>query len=246
MLKTNLFAKVTDDKVMANIAIAIKAEGNKMMVSVLEEKVTSLEKRIENKNGTATVEMIEGYKSELAEVTKNIEALEAKIAEVATITAEVEEVIDAKLLRILACAENSKYEKYAISWSDEEAEALYNAMCNIHDFDGDKLNTANFKRSTDILEKVVRLALSFAETEYTEKVNVRLNKNDLRLINETWTTGAKNKYHKDNKNDTVEYKATEARFIVSKKQKKGEDAVYNWSKFNAILVKIAIAKIANI
>lgn len=246
MFKTNLFSKVSNDKVMANIAIAINAEGNKMMVSVLEEKVASLEKRIENKNGTATVEMVEGYKSELAEVTKNIEALEAKIAEVETITAEVEEVINPKLLRILACVDNSKLEKYAISWTDDEAEALYNAMSNINGFSFDKINSANFRKSEELVEKIVRMNLSFAETEWTEKVNVRLNTNDFRIINQTWTTGAKVKYSRNKKEDTVEFKAIEERFIVSKHQKKGENAVYNWSKFNAVLVKIAISKIANI
>ena len=231
MFTTNLFSKA-DDKAMANIAIAINAEGNKMMVSVLEEKVASLEKRIENKNGVATVEMVEGYKSELAEVTKNIEALEAKIAEVETITAEVEKVVDRKLLKILACVDNSKFEKYAISWTDDEAEALYNAMSNINGFNADKIDTANFKKSNDIIEKIVRLNLSFAETEWTNKVNVRLNANDFRILNQTWTTGAKVKYSRNKKEDTVEFKAIEERFIVSKRQKKGEDAVYNWSKFN--------------
>lgn len=246
MLTTNLFKKVSEDTTMAKIALTIKYEGYKMAIEILNDKAVALQKRIENKSGAATAEMIKGYKSELAEVLKAIEENNAKAEELTATAEEIESVIDSKLIRILASAENSKYEKYAITWTDEESEDLYNAMCNIHGFDYDKLKSGNFKKSTDLLEKIVRIALSFPETEYTEKVTVRLNTNDLRLIGETWVVGARNKYSKDKKADKVTYKATEEKFIVTKRQKKNEDPTYNWSKFNAVLVKIAIAKIANI
>lgn len=245
MLTTNLFNKANNEA-MVDIATAIKAEGWMMMVKVLEDKETALEKKIENKNGTATPEMIEGYKSELEEVCKEITNLINKAGEVIATVEKVEAIIDKKLIKILACAENSKFEKYAIEWSDEEAEDLYDAMCNIHGINGDEVDNNNIKKSTDIIEKIVRLNLSFPETEYTEKVTVRLNKSDLRLINETWVRGSRNTYKKSKKEGTIEYKSTELKFVVSKRQKKNEDAVYDWSRFNAVLVQIALAKIANI
>lgn len=245
MLTTNLFNKANNEA-MVDIATAIKAEGWLMMVKVLEDKETALEKKIENKNGTATPEMIEGYKSELEEVRKEITNLINKAGEVIATVEKVEAIIDKKLIKILACAENSKFEKYAVEWSDEEAEDLYDAMCNIHGINGDEVDNNNIKKSTDIIEKIVRLNLSFPETEYTEKVTVRLNKSDLRLINETWVRGSRNTYKKSKKEGTIEYKSTELKFVVSKRQKKNEDAVYDWSRFNAVLVQIVLAKIANI
>lgn len=244
MLTTNLFNKANNEA-MVEIATAIKAEGWLMMVKVLEDKETALEKKIENKNGTATPEMIEGYKSELEEVRKEITNLINKAGEVIATVEKVEAIIDKKLIKILACAENSKFEKYAIEWTDEDAEDLYDAMCNIHGI-SDEVDNNNIKKSTDIIEKIVRLNLSFAETDLTEKVTVRLNKSDFKLINETWVRGSRNTYKKSKKEGTIEYKSTELKFVVSKRQKKNEDAVYDWSRFNAVLVQIVLAKIANI
>lgn len=244
MLKTNLFKKATDEE-LKGIMFAVKYEGYNMMIECISDKVCALAARIAKPKANATEEMIEGWKSEL-------EVLEAEEAAYVEKAVELEEIVEPyintiprDLLRILACADIPKLEKYAISWEDDESEALYNALCNIHEIDLDKVNTANFKKSTDILEKIVRLNLTFPETEYSEKVVIRLNTNDLRMINESFIRGFRNKYKSEKDSDIVEFKEHKAQTIVGTKKKDGEK-VYDWSRFNAILVKIAIAKIANI
>lgn len=243
MLKTNLFAKA-DEVTRANIAKAIKYMGYNMMVEMLSDKICALAAKIANPKKGTTPEMIEGYKSELAELEKDCKKYSDKAVALEEVVAPYIDVLPESLLRIIACADNSKLEKYAISWTDEESEDLYRAMCNIHDIDIDKVNTANFKKSTDILCKIVRLNLTFPETEYSEKVAIRLNNSDLRMINESFIRGFRNKYTTDKESEITTFKEVKAQTLVTAKNKKGE-VVYDWTRFNAILVKIAIAKIAN-
>lgn len=242
MLKTNLFAK-TSDAHRVNIALAVKYEYYNMMIELLTDKATALIAKIENPKKGTTEEMIDGYKSELEVTNNSIEEYADKAGSLEDKVAPYLETIDEKLLRILACAEQTKLEKYAIEWDDEESEALYEALCNIHEVDIDKVKTANFKKSTDIIEKIVRLNLTITETEYNDKVAIRLNATDLRMINEAWVRGFRNKYKKNNETDEITYKETSPSYLVSRRKKNGE-ITYDWTKFNAILVKIAIAKIA--
>lgn len=243
MLKTNLFAKANNET-LKNIALAVKYEYYEMIAELLTDKATALIAKIENPKKNTTEDMIKGWKSELEEVNKELDATVDKALALEEIVAPIIAIIPQKILRILASAENSKLEKYAIEWADDEAEALYDALCNIHEIDMDKINTANFKKSNDILAKIVRLNLTFEETEYSDKLAIRLNNTDLRMINEAWVRGFRNKYNKDKDNDTVTYKNTTAQYLVSRRKKDGE-YVYDWSRFNAIIVKIAIAKIAS-
>lgn len=242
MLRTNLFAKANNDD-CANIALAVKYEYYNMMIELLTDKATALIAKIENPKKGTTEEMIAGWKSELDVTNQSIDEYDEKACAIEEKVAPYLEIIDEKLLRILACAEQTKLEKYAIEWDDDEAEALYEALCNIHEVDIDKIKTANFKKSTDIIEKIVRLNLTIAETEYNDKVAVRLNATDLRMINEAWVRGFRNKYKKNKDTDEITYKETSPSYLVSRRKKDGE-VIYDWSKFNAILVKITIAKIA--
>lgn len=244
MLKTNLFAKVQNEK-LAEIALAVKYEGYNMMVEMLSDKVCALAARIAKPKKNTTQEMIDGWKSELEVLEAEENAYAEKAVALEEKVAPYIDAIPQDLLRILACADMPKLEKYAISWEDEESEDLYNALCNIHEIDLDKVNPANFKKSTDILCKIVRHNLTFAETEYTEKVVIRLNNSDLRMINESFIRGFRNKYKSEKDSEIVEFKEHKAQTIVGTKKKDGEK-VYDWTRFNAILVKIAIAKIANI
>ena len=243
MLRTNLFAKVSDVD-CANIALAVKFEYYNMMIELLTDKVTALMAKVANPKKGTTEEMIKGWESEIEVTNQSIDEYDEKACAIEDIVAPYLEVIDEKLLRILACAEQTKLEKYAIEWTDDESEALYEALCNIHDVDIDKIKTINFKKSTDIIEKIVRLNLTIPETEYNDKVAVRLNATDLRMINEAWVRGFRNKYKKNKDTDEITYKETSPSYLVSRRKKDGE-MVYDWSKFNAILVKIAIAKIAS-
>ena len=243
MLRTNLFDR-TNDENKINIALAVKYEYFNMMVELLTDKATALILKIEKPKKGTTEAMLEGYKSELEETNKAIDEYAKKAIALEDVVAPYINTIDEKLLRIMACAEQTKLERYAIAWSDEESEALYEALCNIHDTNMDNVKTANFKKSTDILEKIVRLNLTFEETEYNDKVCIRLNTTDLRMINEAWVKGFRNKYSKNKKEDIITYKDTVANYLVSRRKDKDGGYKYDWSRFNAILVKIAIAKIS--
>jgi len=243
MLKTNIFAKANDDAIKA-IAIATKYAEYNMTIELIIDKETALMAKIQNPKKTATTEMIDGWKSELEELQKEEAEIIKKAEAIEATATPIIEVIGDKLLRIIACADNSKLEKYAITWEDDESAKLYDALCNIHELDTDKIDAGNFKKSTDIIEKIVRINLTFPETEYTDKITIRLNGSDIKMINEAWVRGFRNKYSRDRENEITTYKDTKATYLVTRKKTKDGTYKYDWTRFNAILVKIAIAKIA--
>jgi len=242
MLKTNLFNHVADDK-MQMFALAVKCEACDMTVTLNSEKVAKLERRLSKEENE---KIKEGIKAEIDIITAENDKMQQFIDNIADEVAPVYDEVDIKLLRVLACVDNSKLEKYAIEWTDADSEALYNAMCNKHDVDFDKVDSANFKKSNDLLEKIVRLNCTIEESEYNQRINIRLTNNDLRMIDEAWVRGFRNKYKSIKDTDDKEYKETTANYLVRRKGSAKKGYTYDWSNFNALIVKIMIAKIANI
>lgn len=177
--------------------------------------------------------------------------------------AKVGEIVDnadeiaGNFIRLLGAANNHKLEKLAlVNLGNAE---MYDCFVTCHDINATTDNgrmTLNkeqknaYKQAEQLVQGALRLALSIPENDYTEKYNISFNKTDMRLLHETFVKGFRNKYTsvkdsdgKDTKNFT--FHGIEMNYAITRRKIKDSDEYsYNFEKFNEVVARIAIGKIA--
>lgn len=152
------------------------------------------------------------------------------------------------VLRVVACAENSKLYKYAIIPAFKN-ESLYNCLEAIHvnnevTEEGYSTNTkdrvALYKSAQEELDNIMRdtFSLSIA-TPYTTALRVKLNAQDRKVLHDCYIKGFSNRFDKDD-NGAITFKSRKYNTAV-KKNRKGE---IDYSGLATDIAKIVISKYA--
>ena len=269
MLHINFLSETINDENALHLGIAVKFEQLDMTLSVISDKIVSLNKKIENKNGKLTIAQVEGYKSEKAELEKEMQEINAKVAECRPfydlvvgemVKTEGEYANSEKavrnILRVIASAENTKLEKYALMdfVDDSTLETLFNAFETCHTLVscnevGIASATKEVKKAYADAESTIQsilknaLSLPFA-TPYTEKIRVKFNGTSMHKLHESYVKSYSNKYDKDKKENTITFKSCNARTIIQKKEDKDGKVKYNYTDFAKTLCVLAIEYIA--
>lgn len=263
MLEIKFKTNATENDKTA-FGIAVHCAGVKMTISMLEDQISALDKKIENKNGTYTEDEVSGFESKREVLESDREDMLTKEADLLSVYESVRdsmieggsipENVD-NVLRCIAAAENSKLEKYALP--NLGTVEIYNYLTTCHDL---KATSENGKvtmskavknayvAAEDAVQRALRESLSLEESDYTEKLTIRFNKTDMRLIHETFITGFSNKYSvtKDDNGNEIsrEYKGVNVAKSIAVKTTKDGDTKYNFTKFNTVIARLVIGKLA--
>lgn len=167
-----------------------------------------------------------------------------------------DEVAD-NFLRVIASANNHKLEKLALA--NLGTVEMYNNFVICHELEATtengrmtlgKAQKDAYKQAEVEVQKALRLALSIPENDYTEKYNISFNKTDMRLLHETFVKGFRNKYEFSKDADgkptnDFSYAGIEISYAISRRKAKDSDEyTYNFEKFNEVVARLAIGKIA--
>lgn len=153
------------------------------------------------------------------------------------------------VLRVVACAENSKLYKYAIIPAFEN-ETLYNCLEAIHvnnDVveEGYSTNTkervALYKSAQEELDNIMRDTFSLPiATPYTTALRVKLNAQDRKVLHDCYIKGFSNKFDTDSDTGVITFKSRKYNTAV-KKNRKGE---IDYSGLATDIAKVVISKYA--
>ena len=273
MLNINFLNNEINDATMKQFEIAVKFEQLDMTLSVISDKIVSLNKKIENKSGKFTVAQVEGFKSEKEELEKEMQEINARIEECKPIydivlaemttptttengTFQNSETAVRNILRIIASAENTKLEKYALIdfVNNDTLETLFNAFETCHTLVasnevGIASATKEVKKAYSEAEATIQsilknaLSLPFA-TPYTDKVRVKFNGASMHKLHESYVKSYSNKYNKNKKEDTIAFNSCNARTIIQKNTDKDGNVTYKYADFAKTLCVLAIEYIA--
>lgn len=268
-LSTTLVANNEESvKARIELATAVKFEELDMLLSLDNDTIKSLDKKIENKNGKYTCEQVEGFKSEKKILEENIASIEEKVAEVRPVydlvIARMTEVQDGSeygnklenvrnILRVIATADNSKLEKYALIGFVGTSD-LYESLEKCHSFDkvtdnGNKVQGKALKDSYAKAESEVKsilknsLSLPFP-TYYTDSLRVKFNGTSLAKIHECYVTGISNKFEKDKESGDITFKGHKVNTLISAKTDKNGKTTYNFTKLATLIARLTVEYIA--
>lgn len=163
-LQINFLADVENDKNVDATFNAVRYELLDMEIELNDDQISSLEKKIENKNGSYTNEEVEGFmsKKEVLRVENKkkydeMENLRGDYTTIVTTIAKTTKVLDngntvqnviiavRNIFRIVACGENRKCFKKAIL-DDIKLDSLYEKFMSIHDCTNPDLYNENGAR----------------------------------------------------------------------------------------------------
>lgn len=255
-------------KARIELATAVKFEELDMVLSLNNDSIKSLEKKIENKSGKYTCEQVEGFKSEKKLLEEEIAKIEEKVAEVRPIydkvIAEMTKIPEGSeygnklenvrnILRVIATADNTKLEKYALVESIGTSE-LYEALEKCHSFDnvtdngnrvqGKALKDAYVKAESEVRSILKNtLSLPFA-TYYTESLRVKFNGTTMAKVHECYVTGISNKYEKDKESGDITFKGHKVNTLISAKTDKSGNTTYNFTKLATLIARLTVEYIA--
>ena len=255
MLKTT-FVKLNNETV--NFAIAVRYELAKMSIEYNNATIAKRAVIATNENGTYSDSKVQEALLKIDELEEENGKLQGVIDECKEAWAKViREMVepnekgfsnDAKtvrtVLRVLACAENSRLYKYAIIPAFEN-KALYDAMEEIHvnskvGTDGHTIyNKEAYKKASDELDKIMRDTFSLTvETPYTKQVRVKLNATDRGILHSIYVKGFRNNF--STKEDTITFKGR----TVNTACKVKKDGTIDYSGLANDIAKIVIGKYA--
>ena len=260
-LAINFYAQTITEELKAEFMTAIAHENYDMNIKSINDKITSLDKKLSRKDITAEEsQAIEIEKSELIETRTSFE--ERKNSTLEVYTKVVNEMSmknengfgnskDAvrTVLRILATWDNSKLVKYAII-PCFQSPRLYEALETIHvtskaTEDGAISMTKEvkdaYKEASKELENIIKVTFSLPfETKYTDKTRVKMDASDKKLLNECYVKGFKNKFEED-EDGTVTFKKRQINTLVkTKKDKKTGEPMYDYSGLATTISDIVI------
>ncbi len=234
--------------------LAKKIENKSGKYTVQEVEVFKAQKSVlENEVAECKVEL-EQLQDDYDEVLNHIAS---KVNDDKDFVVENATEIAGNFLRLLGAANNHKLEKMALA--NLGTAEMYDCFLICHDLNATTDNgrmTLNkeqkdaYKQAEQLVQGALRLALSIPENDYTEKYNISFNKTDMRLLHETFVKGFRNKYEAIKDADgkataDFNYAGYEMSYAISRKKKKDSDEYsYNFEKFNEVVARIAIGKIA--
>ncbi len=277
MLHINYSANITaEQKSVFENAVSFEQANMEQLIRL--SSISKLEKKIDNKSGKYTVQEVEVFKAQKSALEDEVEQTKLAMFELIEDYNEVKEHLVQKLqdgkdnliddnsedvadnfLRLLGAANNHKLEKLALP--NLGTTEMYDDFLICHDIDATtdngrmtvgKVQKDAYKRAEDKVQMALRMALSIPENDYTEKVTVRFNKTDLRLLHETFVKGFRNRYEFDKDADgkptkNFSYDGYEVSYAISRKKAKDSDEyTYNFEKFNEVVARLAIGKIAKV
>lgn len=263
ILAINFFNENATDNTKAEFMQAVAHENYAMNIQLLNDTISKLEKKIENKNEVYSAEEVQAFEAQ----KMNAEELRTKFEEQSNDTLEVYiKVVDAMsiknehgfgnhkdvvrtVLRVLASWDNSKLVKYAIIPAFESP-ALYEALEAIHvnsvaNENGELSMTKEvkeaYKKASNELESIIKNTFSLPfDTEYTSKTRVKLNADDKKLLNDCYIKGFSNKFDTDD-DGVVTFKKRQINTLVkAKKNRKTGEVSYDYSGLASTISNIVI------
>lgn len=263
MLTINFKNTATDNDVRA-FSEAVKWAGLSMTIEMTEDAISRLDKKIENKANKYTIKQVDAFKDERESLKSDLEKYQSDADSILPVYESVKDaIVDGgsipenvdNIFRCIAAAENSKLEKYALKRLGTVE--IYNNLMVCHDITKSndsgiavisKDLRAAYDAAQDAIQRELRESLSLEESAYTEKTTIRFNKTDMRLIHETFVRGFSNQYEIEKDEDGNEvsrtYKGVKVSHAIATKKTKDGDMKYNFGKFNEIVARLVIGKLA--
>ena len=253
MTRLNInFLKETATEDMKNeFFTAIRHEETSMLISLCNENIEKLEKRL--KKDDITEEEIKAITVQLKDEKAVLETLKATAKETHDTFNKVLEAMSQKnkdnfgnkkevvrnVLRILATWDNSKLVKFALV-DTFKGEALHDALETIHvnskaNEDGCIILSKDvkeaYKKASQELESIIKVTFSLPfETPYTEKTRVKMTAEDKKLLHDCYIKGFRNKFSQNEATGLVDYSGRQVNTLVKgKKDKKTGKITYNYS-----------------
>lgn len=163
-LQINFLADANNNENVDATFNAVRYELLDMEIELNDDQISSLEKKIENKNGSYTDEEVEGFMSKKkalgVENKKKFDEMENLLGDYTTVINTIEKTVKVldngdtvqndfnsvrNIFRIVACGENSKCFKKAII-NDIKLDSLYENFMAIHDCTNSDLYNENGAR----------------------------------------------------------------------------------------------------
>lgn len=269
MLKINYLAN-SENNELVNLAFdAINHERYDMDCAILSKSIDGCDKTI-NKDSATPAEITlakerkKGFEKTLEETKKAMSDLQENhdlfvntVAQASNdyTSNNVESVRN--ILRISACADNSKFFNIAIV-SDIDSDHMgkfYEAFKACHEYDsacdcdGVQINTLAMRQKFDHCNKLLldetkgALRNMFSipvENEYTKKVTVRFNSSDLKHLHECFVRDIEILTTKNRKDGSVRVDGAQYRYAIKKTMKKDATApTYEGATFKGLIAKLA-------
>lgn len=263
MLKINFLNNDTTINQTKELAQAVRFELCDMTKKMNLDMIAKQAKIVANEKGTHD-------EDEITAAQAKIDKLEAENVKLDTIMEELrivyDDVIEAMtmpndkgysnnadtvrtVLRVVACAENSKLYKYAIIPAFEN-ETLYNCLEAIHVNNdvaeegystNSKERVALYKSAQQELDNIMRDTFSLPiATPYTTALRVKLNAQDRKVLHDCYIKGFSNKFDTDSDTGVITFKSRKYNTAV-KKNRKGE---IDYSGLATDIAKVVISKYA--
>lgn len=263
-LQINFFAQDITAEARNEFMGAVEYESAGMNIHMLDDTISKLNNKIENKNNTYTAEEVQAFQSQKNTAIESRTKFEATQSELSDIYNKVVSAMSEKnddhfgnnkdvvrtVLRVLGTWNNSKLVKYAII-PTFQSPALYEALQAIHinskaGEDGNitmsKEVKEAYKKASQELETIIKTTFSLPfETPYTTKTRVKLTAEDKKLLNDCYIKGFSNKFDVDDEAGTVSFKKRQVNTLVTaKKNRKTGETEYNYSGLAGTIANIVI------
>lgn len=262
-LNINFYAEGITEEARVEFNSAIAHENALMNIQMLNDSISKLDKKIENKNGDYSEEEVASFKAQKDKLEKSRD----KFEEVSNDTLEVyTKVVDTMalknenhfgndkdvvrtVLRVLASWDNSKLVKYAIIPAFESKE-LYDCLETIHvnskcgengELSMTKEVKEAYKKATDELDRIMKVTFSLPfATPYTDKMRIKLDAEDRNLLHKCYVKGFTNKYTVNEESGTVEFSKRIINTLVKATKCKDGTMKYNYSGLASTISNIVI------
>lgn len=262
-IKACIREEIVSCKSIDLVSAAVRYEGLDMTNTLLNEKVASLTKSLQDE--TLSEDEINGIKrkiekleEEIKDNFKTMQALKPRweytvnhIAESHNEYVKNDEYAVRNVLRLTACQENSKLYKYVIMNRIENVQ-LYEAMERIHqleDRDIDEMgclvdgeNQRNdYSFSAAEIGKIVKSLFSLPiETDLTKKINMKFNKTDLAYIHNLYVRSLNVRFSRIGKSNEIRYEGRTLKTLIQCKKDKEGKTTYDFTRFYEVISKLAI------
>lgn len=261
MLKINFMSATINDSQTMEFAQAVKFEELCMALFLNDESQEKQNKIIANENGNysekevaAAQEKLDTLKKASAEMTATRDELRPIYDNVLSVMTKPntegfsnDRDVVRTVLRVVACAGNSKFYKLAIIPAFQNSD-LKDALDAIHvsnDVTADGYSTNSkerqelFKKASAELDAIMRDTFSLpVETPYTAKLRVKLNATDRKVINDVYVKGFSNQIEKSKKTDALTFVGRKYNTAC----KVNKDGVVDYSGLATDIAKLVLGK----
>lgn len=261
MLKINFLNEQATVAQVKELADAVQFERCDMIKTMNLESISKQNKIIANKNNKydedeisaaqAKLEKLQAENKDLSETMEKLRSNYDAVITSMTIPNDKGYANNADtvrtVLRVIACADNSKLYKHAIVPAFKD-ECLYNCLESIHVNNdvaeegystNSKERVALYKSAQSQLDNIMRDTFSLPiETVYTTALRVKLNAQDRKVLHDVYVKGFSNKFDK-NDNGEITFLSRKYNTAV-KKTRNGVD----YSGLATDIAKLVIAKYA--